>query len=651
MPPEVLPCILLPEHIKQKADGIIGIAPFKDNIPPYGWFANTTECNVDGKEGNEEFFIKQTTYADGTELPATLNSPITWKCSETAYHGQKLLYYRQQLAKDFNKTKELNNLDLMIKELAEMPRSPNTVFLPKDYETLVNQYIGTFGFKNKTKFDDDCNAGYHPKRKSEENAPNLDKQNNNLPYTYNYMKFVIKLKLEQHPELKEQAMNFARLGIMPIEISRHDRTWASFTDGTGLNYLGIIILELGNEFLTTHTETPKVTNPRDAYKKLTQQAPGAFGHTVLQGYVNNNGSGKAYVDMPNKVSTDPAKPALVEPDKPLIPPKKIEHKIQIYCAKPRNPYSRQKASDAAQKSDKKKVIGLNFNTKEEAEKFKQDLLATSTEQKDNLEKIIKIYPTKPTTLYIESYVLNPTEDKTSRQYIGAYKAAKGELAIDFGTGCENTLKKFVELTSLPQDSYNTYDGKPTQIYFKPDKLNPDPDEGTIKGINIPYPAAVVAKENTEHSKYWQNFVSTKKDLQLKATENNETVTIKNSTDKTVAIIKQESPTITSMECPSMDEKTYTKQALEPVQVELFIGFLQQYKNSPNTVTIEASNFLCKDLEALLAKTKEIFKEDTNKLNVRLKLPDAINDQQFRNLITEINKIVSTSPEPTTKPRP
>jgi hypothetical protein len=270
---------------------ITGIAPFKDEIPPYGDFANTTS--------NNKYKINQTQLWDGTLIASLgLPSTITWPSSEHAYHGQKLLEFRKNLAPNDPKITTINK---MINQLSS---DTKPVFLPNDYKTLVEANIATLGFANKTTFDKACLAEYHPTH-SPASTLIVGGNNHGLPYTYNYMYHVVKMKLEQHQNLKNMAKEFALKGIMPVEISQHDQTWASFTHGKGLNYLGIIILELGNHFLQQEDNRQGIiTDPRAAWNSL--KSSGQYGYTNYSKYVSRgsfNQNASVWIDDATHNST------------------------------------------------------------------------------------------------------------------------------------------------------------------------------------------------------------------------------------------------------------------------------------------------------------------------------------------------------------
>jgi len=99
--------------------------------------------------------------------------------------------------------------------------------------------------------------------------------------------------LNKTPVNPKEPKEFAQRGIMPMEISRHDENWASGSDGGGRNLLGIIILELGNEFIAP--EKGAIPDPHAAYEALLQSKANNIKHDALRRYVGKNEvTGKSY---------------------------------------------------------------------------------------------------------------------------------------------------------------------------------------------------------------------------------------------------------------------------------------------------------------------------------------------------------------------
>jgi O-acetyl-ADP-ribose deacetylase (regulator of RNase III) len=236
-------------------------APFKHNIPPYGPLINTTTPN-------SGFSFKQITSSDKIPiLSSGFGNKIKWPSSEHAYHGQKLLALMVKWTEEGNKSNELKTLKEMLTTLIKMPDDKNKPLLPKDrkkpdnpetFEGLLRaNAVALTGKRNieEAVFELKklCKAeGYKLGDNGEAvKLTDDDTGTEYTPYTYKYMKDALKCKLESNSELLAMAIQFARQGVMPIEVSQFDGIWASGKDGKGKNLLGCAILELGNEFLKT----------------------------------------------------------------------------------------------------------------------------------------------------------------------------------------------------------------------------------------------------------------------------------------------------------------------------------------------------------------------------------------------------------------
>ena len=157
-------------------------------------------------------------------------------------------------------------LTATLRQIEKTKAGKGQEFLPRDdFDPIINSMISTnpsldFG-KDKNGFDALCNFN------------NYDQ----------YMRDVIRLKIKQNPSLQETAKQLARDGIIPIEYSRHDKTWASGKDGDGQNKLGIMILEEGNRLLELAGEKPKISNPKQAYDNMKKTGGGtaALTHDAL----------------------------------------------------------------------------------------------------------------------------------------------------------------------------------------------------------------------------------------------------------------------------------------------------------------------------------------------------------------------------------
>ncbi|MDI9818481.1 MULTISPECIES: NADAR family protein [unclassified Legionella] len=223
--------------------GGIKIAPFKrPDIEPYGVFANTTSPG--------KYPIRQKVDMDGKQVA------INWPSSEHAYHAQKILHLKGKLEPSHPAQKTLTE---MLTNIA----STNKEFSPrKDYDPLVARYLPVLrsqglNVEDKKTFDALCDADYHAVKN-----PTGKRE------TLTFMRKVIQLKLEQHAELREKAIECAKSGIIPVEVSQYDNNWASGPEGKGENMLGLILLEEGNKLLEKQGGTPAIPDPKEAYKRL-----------------------------------------------------------------------------------------------------------------------------------------------------------------------------------------------------------------------------------------------------------------------------------------------------------------------------------------------------------------------------------------------
>ena len=243
------------------------VAPFKDSSKhPYGGFANTTNA----------YPVKQTLTVDGK------SKTFNWPSSEHAFHAQKILHLKSILQAGDPRQPILTGV---LNEIESTKKGPKDAFLPSDYTTIVSKLLTDktrnqnqqFGL-NKQTFDQLCEADYHPQKNTRAGiAPNGE------PYTTQFMRTVLALKLQQHPALMETAVDCARNGIIPVETSQHDSSWASGANGAGANRLGLLILELGNARLKARGETPAISDPVAAYKRLQKDHTKALSHTNLVG--------------------------------------------------------------------------------------------------------------------------------------------------------------------------------------------------------------------------------------------------------------------------------------------------------------------------------------------------------------------------------
>ena len=343
----------------------VGVAPFKlSNAIPYGNWPNTTKCNIAGNKNLHQCPILQTTYRDGTPL----DNPIEWKCSEVAYHAQKLLDYKQKLI-DQNTIKKLDNIILKLSLMPETTNSEflqttNSEFLPKnDWTPILENVVSQFSFPNKQAFETYIDAG----RRSKSN--------------YDRMKFVISLKLQQHPELMEQAKFFALNGLIPVEYSRKDDTWASGPDGHGLNWLGIIIFQLGAEELENIGQAPKVPSilVESEYNLLKNNFFSRLTHNSLDDSISNIFTlpclvyvAGSYNNQPAATSSSSSSNATTKINYPLYDHSSAHYKVMqaTGCIIDQDILNAKRDKDRV--PGRPDVLKLTFSSMEQAKKFVND---------------------------------------------------------------------------------------------------------------------------------------------------------------------------------------------------------------------------------------------------------------------------------------
>ena len=454
---------LNPAHTLSSGEKIIGIAAFKNNIEPYGGFANTTLCTDPPKYpvplskyltlNNQEQNIS---ILGIKRKNGSLVTAFNWKSSENAYHAQKLLAFRQKFPE------KSAIIDQMLLDLEEMPAPPNQIFLPGNFKNLVTKYSGSLSVIDEKDFHTKCS----------------------MSNSYQYMKFVVKQKLLQHKDLLDKAKACALAGIMPIEISQHDKVWASFIDGSGANQLGIIILELGNEFLINEGKgQPKISDPKMAYQELQSKLPLGYSTNLdgkqLHEYVETTG---LFSTANVSISASSAKPAAkVAPAQPtkLVEPNKLSIRFK-------------------EVSSDNHEISLQFYSIEELLEFKQQFINKLLARDPNLspevaaatvEQIFKYYPNttnpndhKNKILYIKQ-AFNKSSDPLSPQYTpGVYKdKASGTTVIDFKD--QRVRDVFLELTSIDSKEYKTQKDRLEKVYFESKVLDTD---NSIITTNLSY---------------------------------------------------------------------------------------------------------------------------------------------------------------------
>ncbi|KTD42481.1 hypothetical protein [Legionella quateirensis] len=238
------------------------IALFKHFDYFYGPLINTTPLG--------KFRVPQTVRINDEVLI------FIWNSSEQAYHAQKILHLKSKLSANDARQQLLTTALWSIHNF-----SGKNSFLPEDYKNIVDEltqnYPWHFG-ETKKDFDRLCDAHFHVKYNPAGGSNPLTQE----PYTLEFMRTVLRLKLDANPNLKHMVMQLAGEGILPIEVSRHDYNWASGPDGSGLNMLGILILEEGNRLLAEHGYSLTIADPRGAYSALQKSHRHQLSHDILE---------------------------------------------------------------------------------------------------------------------------------------------------------------------------------------------------------------------------------------------------------------------------------------------------------------------------------------------------------------------------------
>lgn len=331
------------------------IAPMKyEDNKPYGALINTTKAG--------HYPIKQEVMVNGKPIS------FTWPSSEHAYHAQKLIHLMNKDANSTDpnaKARQMIILDTLHK-IANTKTGPRDEFLPhEDWDgpkgivtDLTTRYPRLFG-PDKPAFDALCDSNYH----SIGNPHAGIDPKTGEPHTLGFMREVVRLKLEQHPDLKELAMNCAREGILPVEVASRDNNWASGPDGKGANMLGTLILELGNEYLQKEEPgTPlKIPDPKNYYKDLQRQAQTQLQYSSLESYTQSmRGWRQNAVPAAQQTLTHGVTPAAIRSSAPSSPPRQsaveyVQEKLndkKVGCVNVK--------VDTALSDSAKKVVKLKF---------------------------------------------------------------------------------------------------------------------------------------------------------------------------------------------------------------------------------------------------------------------------------------------------
>ncbi len=213
------------------------IAPFKNpQILPYGVLANPAI----------NYPISQHVWINGK------SEDILWPSSEACFHGQKIIYLINKLCEEnpgFNLSKTYQILGGMLNKIIRHEQTQE--YLPSDYYALVNNALLQFRdtkdefshlfarISDKKGFDVMCRADYHPVHNPRGNREGTDE----------YMWTALQLKLEQYPEIADLVKQCVREQIILIEVSEKDPNWGAGPRGDGLNRLGLMLMDLGEQLL------------------------------------------------------------------------------------------------------------------------------------------------------------------------------------------------------------------------------------------------------------------------------------------------------------------------------------------------------------------------------------------------------------------
>lgn len=254
------------------------IAPFKDHIPPYGAFANTTPAG--------DYPVPQV--IDGKKY--------VWPSSEHAYHAQKLKQLLEDNAGDPRKQAVIRG---MLDDLETLFSPGRKILLPGDFDKLLFNNLQALGYGN---------PGAMPSGRAAM-KPMLARINSDIGMGVKgrkelFMENALRLKFQTHPELLEMAKEFARQGVFPVEVSQLDSSWGCGPDGKGTNLLGKLILKIGNENIPPSEikiPTAHIDGFYDKYVKGDELDFARVGN-----YVNQSGrSGMPLSQLPLQVPTSP----------------------------------------------------------------------------------------------------------------------------------------------------------------------------------------------------------------------------------------------------------------------------------------------------------------------------------------------------------
>ena len=226
-------------------------------------FFNTSEQELYGAFANTTKLGQYPIFQDVT-LGGHVNK-FKWPSAEHAFHAQKIIFLKEQLPPEHQAHTLLSEI------LADIENIKSDVFLTENhYDSLITQkYIDRLSEQFeipiftteqfKIDFDRHCGADYHPIYRPLGGHE-----------ISNFMRVVVQLKLQQHPELANRVIECAQEGILPVLVSEMDMVLGTGSDGSGRNILGILLLEEGNRLLRLNNCEPGINDPQDAYNWLQQ---------------------------------------------------------------------------------------------------------------------------------------------------------------------------------------------------------------------------------------------------------------------------------------------------------------------------------------------------------------------------------------------
>lgn len=232
--------------------GNFKIAPFKTHkVKPYGSFINNTAA--------WEYPIKQDVKLAHESLH------FNWPSAAHAFHAQKFIL----LLRKFPETKTLQIA--LIQSLRQLESTKNKThdefYDQHDFIPILEKLLNDYPALGKN---------IHPL---------------SVPYRVKFMRDVLTLKLEQHPNLKKLALDSAQEGIIPVFVDHKDAFFSSGPEGLGRNLLGIMIYALGNQYLRAQDQQGLILRVWESYSYLRTHSPQALSYQHLLPFTHVNTQG------------------------------------------------------------------------------------------------------------------------------------------------------------------------------------------------------------------------------------------------------------------------------------------------------------------------------------------------------------------------